>query len=206
MQNQIISMGIGMIRTNKHKWFFPAWCTMLSMRILPIQTKHSCRTLQSLHSPPESSNSTFYGHINNRKHLEIYCLPSFYLLFGVCTLQNKETKSDKLEIEKGFQIKMQLFDIWKEKIHSKPHWFSLQTSSSSSGVKSFLILNVLRISSRVLPLIISATVWQVKSSRFFVFRYSKRERERCMILGRGWYGCKGVDDASEAYRYRNGGE
>jgi hypothetical protein len=30
--------------------------------------------------------------------------------------------------------------------------------------------------------------------------------ERCVILGRGWYGCKRVDDASEAYRYRNGGE
>ncbi len=30
---------------------------------------------------------------------------------GVCTLQNRETKSDKLETEKGFQIKMQLSDI-----------------------------------------------------------------------------------------------
>jgi hypothetical protein len=25
-------------------------------------------------------------------------------------------------------------------------------------------------------------------------------------MGRGWYGCKGVDDALEAYRYRNRGE
>jgi hypothetical protein len=30
---------------------------------------------------------------------------------GVCTLQNGETKIDKLETEKGFQLKMQLFDI-----------------------------------------------------------------------------------------------
>jgi hypothetical protein len=30
----------------------------------------------------------------------------------------------------------------------------------------------------------------------------ERERKRCVILGRGWYGCKGVDDASEAYRSR----
>jgi hypothetical protein len=30
---------------------------------------------------------------------------------GVCTLQNRETKSDKLEIDKGFQLKMQLSDI-----------------------------------------------------------------------------------------------
>ncbi len=37
-------------------------------------------------------------------------------------------------------------------------------------------------------------------------RERERERERCVILGRGRYGCKGVDDASEAYRYRNGGE
>jgi hypothetical protein len=29
----------------------------------------------------------------------------------VCTLQNRETKSDKLETEKGFQLKMQLSDI-----------------------------------------------------------------------------------------------
>jgi hypothetical protein len=57
-------------------------------------------------------------------------------------LQNRETNSDKLETEKDFQLKMQLFDIWKEKIHSKAHWFC-QTSSSSSSVKSFLILNVL---------------------------------------------------------------
>ncbi|XLU26188.1 hypothetical protein S245_062254 [Arachis hypogaea] len=35
--------------------------------------------------------------------------------------------------------------------HSNAHWFWRRTSSSSSGVKSFLILNVLRISSGVLP-------------------------------------------------------
>jgi hypothetical protein len=37
-------------------------------------------------------------------------------------------------------------------------------------VKSFLMLKVLRISSGVLPLIISATVWHVRSSKFFMLR------------------------------------
>ena len=50
-------------------------------------------------------------------------------------------------------------------IYSNAHWFSLRTSSSSSGVKSFLMLNVLRISAGVFPLIIFATVWQHKSSK-----------------------------------------
>ena len=44
--------------------------------------------------------------------------------------------------------------------HSNAHWFSLRTSSSSSGVKSFLILKYDLISSGVLPLMMSATVWQ----------------------------------------------
>lgn len=38
-----------------------------------------------------------------------------------------------------------------QRIYSNAHWFSRLTSSSSSGVKSFLMLNVLRISSGVLP-------------------------------------------------------
>lgn len=54
--------------------------------------------------------------------------------------------------------------------YSNAHWFSLRTSSSSSGVKSFLMLNVFRISSGVFPFIISATVWHVKSNRFLMFR------------------------------------
>jgi hypothetical protein len=54
--------------------------------------------------------------------------------------------------------------------YSNAHWFSLRTSSSSSGVKSFLMLNVFRISSGVFPLIMSATVWQVRSSRFLMFK------------------------------------
>jgi len=41
--------------------------------------------------------------------------------------------------------------FWDGGIYSKAHWFSRRTSSSSSGVKSFLMLNVLRISSGVLP-------------------------------------------------------
>lgn len=49
-------------------------------------------------------------------------------------------------------------------IYSNAHWFSLRTSSSSSGVKSFLMLKVLRISAGVFPLIMFATVWQHKSS------------------------------------------
>ena len=47
---------------------------------------------------------------------------------------------------------------------SSHHAFSRFTSSSSSGVKSFLMLNRMRISSGVLPLISSATVLQVRSS------------------------------------------
>lgn len=48
---------------------------------------------------------------------------------------------------------------------SSHHWFSLRTWASSSSVKSFLILKVLRISSGVFPLIILATVLHVTSSK-----------------------------------------
>lgn len=48
---------------------------------------------------------------------------------------------------------------------SSHHSFSFFTCSSSLGVKSFFILNVLRMSSGVLPLIIFATVLQVTSSK-----------------------------------------
>ena len=54
--------------------------------------------------------------------------------------------------------------------YSNAHWFSLRTSSSSSGVKSFLMLNALRISSGVLPLIMFATVMHVRSRRDLMFR------------------------------------
>lgn len=47
---------------------------------------------------------------------------------------------------------------------SSHHSFSLRTCSSSLGVKSFLMLNCLRISSGVLPLIMLATVLHVTSS------------------------------------------
>ena len=55
-------------------------------------------------------------------------------------------------------------------VYSNAHWFSLRTSSSSSCVKSFLMLNVLRISAGVFPLIIFATVWQHKSSNSLISR------------------------------------
>ena len=42
-------------------------------------------------------------------------------------------------------------DVPTLRVYSKAHWFSRLTSSSSSGVKSFRMLNVLRISSGVLP-------------------------------------------------------
>ena len=45
-----------------------------------------------------------------------------------------------------------------------------RTCSSSAGVKSFFMLNVLRISSGVLPLIMLATVLHVTSSRPFMSR------------------------------------
>ncbi len=52
----------------------------------------------------------------------------------------------------------------------------------------------------------SYTNTQKKSRHKEKHRERERERERGVILGRGRYGCKGVDDASEASRYRNGGE
>jgi len=48
---------------------------------------------------------------------------------------------------------------------SSHHSFSFRTCSSSAGVKSFLMLNVRRISSGVFPLIMLATVLHVTSSR-----------------------------------------
>ena len=53
---------------------------------------------------------------------------------------------------------------------SSHHSFSLRICSSSSGVKSFLMLNVLRISSGVFPLIMLATVLQVTSSSPLISR------------------------------------
>lgn len=47
---------------------------------------------------------------------------------------------------------------------SSAHLFSALTASSSSGEKSFWILNLLRISSGVLPFIILATLAHVKSN------------------------------------------
>ena len=40
-----------------------------------------------------------------------------------------------------------------KELYSNAHWFSFLTSSSSSGVKSFLMLNVFLISSGVLPVV-----------------------------------------------------
>ena len=54
--------------------------------------------------------------------------------------------------------------------YSNAHWFSRRTSSSSSGVKSFGMLNVLRISSGVFPLIMLATVRHVRSSSGLMLR------------------------------------
>jgi len=52
--------------------------------------------------------------------------------------------------------------IWVAFVYfSSHHSFSLRTCSSSSGVKSFWMLNVLRISSGVLPFIMLATDLQV---------------------------------------------
>jgi len=48
---------------------------------------------------------------------------------------------------------------------SSAHLFSARTASSSSGVKSFVMLKVLRICSGVLPLIIEATFAHVRSSK-----------------------------------------
>ena len=48
---------------------------------------------------------------------------------------------------------------------SSHHSFSLRTCSSSSGVKSFLMLNVFLISSGDFPLIMFATVLQLTSKR-----------------------------------------
>ncbi|RUS14414.1 hypothetical protein BC937DRAFT_93868 [Endogone sp. FLAS-F59071] len=53
---------------------------------------------------------------------------------------------------------------------SSTHSFSLRTCSSSSGVKSLTILKVLRISSGDLPLIMLATVLQVRSRRGLISR------------------------------------
>jgi len=51
---------------------------------------------------------------------------------------------------------------------SSHHLFSSRTCASSSGVKSLTMLNVLRISSGVFPLIIDATFAQVKSSKLLM--------------------------------------
>lgn len=57
-----------------------------------------------------------------------------------------------------------LFLLFFSTYFSSHHWFSRRTSSSSSGVKSLVILNVLRISSGPFPLIWFATVLHAASS------------------------------------------
>jgi hypothetical protein len=51
---------------------------------------------------------------------------------------------------------------------SSHHLFSSRTCASSSGVKSFLMLNALRISSGLLPLMTEATLAHVRSSRLLM--------------------------------------
>ena len=51
---------------------------------------------------------------------------------------------------------------------SSHHLFSSRTCASSSGVKSLTMLNVLRISSGVFPLIMEATFAHVKSRRLLM--------------------------------------
>lgn len=58
----------------------------------------------------------------------------------------------------------------REMTYSSAHSFSRRIWSSSSGVKSFWMLKVLRISSGDLPLIMLATVLQPTSSRALISR------------------------------------
>lgn len=65
---------------------------------------------------------------------------------------------EKLQHSKQLRVMLQPFDFIILLQRSSHHSFSLLTCSSSSSVKSFLMLNVRRISSGVFPLIIFATI------------------------------------------------
>ena len=66
---------------------------------------------------------------------------------------------------------------WRD-YFSSHHSFSFRTCSSSEGVKSFLMLKVLRISSGVLPLIMLATVLQVTSRR--PWKWEENNKLNCL--------------------------
>merc|ERR1719270_3183282 len=92
------------------------------------------------------------------------------ILIGLIWKNNKEIHNDTLIIQLRYnkQIKVQIIiclTFNKLVYFSSHHSFSFLTCSSSLGVKSFLMLNVFRISSGVLPLIILATVLQVTSNK-----------------------------------------
>lgn len=94
------------------------------------------------------------------KTIMVWCFNQLKTFESTPTTKRRQNKKEKTQLQIGHL----------RSFHSKAHWFSRRTSSSSSGVKSFLMLNVLRISSGVFPLIMSATVWQVKSSKLLMFR------------------------------------
>ena len=80
-------------------------------------------------------------------------------------------RSARLFLKAKPQNTMCFCPAFSEKAYrSSHHSFSLRICSSSSGVKSFLILNVLRISSGVFPLIMFAMVLQVRSNKLLTSR------------------------------------
>jgi len=119
--------------------------------------------------------------------MPLYVLYWFYFsfsqerIFKTCSNQIKTVKNTKLinrskKNANGFTcFRGKIIKRWNiiqrdssgqvKTYFSSHHSFSLRTCSSSAGVKSFLMLNVFRISSGVLPLIMFATVLQVTSNK-----------------------------------------
>lgn len=83
----------------------------------------------------------------------------------VIFLDDFHGKWKSILLEKSDEHSFDKFKVLTTHYFSSHHSFSFRTCSSSLGVKSFLMLKVLRISSGVFPLIIFATVLQVTSSK-----------------------------------------
>ena len=107
----------------------------------------------------------FMAHTERRNRIQFIFVADLLCLITTCILTAPSGKFDQ-----ACKFLLARLTSFPSPHHSKAHWFSLLTSSSSSGVKSFLILKVFRISSGVFPLIMSATVWHVKSNSPFIFR------------------------------------
>merc|ERR1719182_1327368 len=96
------------------------------------------------------------------QHIACFQTSEMVIIFNQVRIRNHSLKSS-VRMTMKQQTKRFQTQNYLNNYDSSHHLFSSRTLASSSGVKSFTILNVLRMSSGVLPLIMDATLAQVRS-------------------------------------------